>query len=50
MDKIVEPDQQTKSQDTRERLARECLKLDPLEEKALAEVDMASTFEIWPEY
>ncbi len=32
------------------RLARECAKLDPLEEQALAEEGMEYEGEIWPEY
>lgn len=32
------------------RLARECAKLDPGEEKALAEEGLASGAETWPEY
>ncbi len=34
----------------RTRLARECAKLDPDEEKALAEEGMAGSTETWPEY
>ncbi len=34
----------------RTRLARECAKLDPDEEKALAEEGMAGSAETWPEY
>jgi Arc/MetJ-type ribon-helix-helix transcriptional regulator len=34
----------------RTRLARECAKLDPKEEKALAEEGLAGGSEIWPEY
>ncbi len=34
----------------RTRLARECSKLDPAEEKALAEEDLAGALETWPEY
>lgn len=32
------------------RLARECAKLDPVEEQALAEEGMAEDFSTWPEY
>ena len=32
------------------RLARECAKLDPREEKALAEEGLAGSAETWPEY
>jgi metal-responsive CopG/Arc/MetJ family transcriptional regulator len=32
------------------RLARECAKLDPREEKALAEEGLAADWETWPEY
>lgn len=35
---------------TRTRLARECAKLDPHEEKALAEEGLAGILETWPEY
>lgn len=34
----------------RGRLARECAKLDPAVEKALAEEGMAADFKEWPEY
>ena len=34
----------------RTRLARECGKLDPREEKALAEEGLAGSLEMWPEY
>ena len=34
----------------RTRLARECGKLDPKEEKALAEESLAGVLEAWPEY
>ncbi|MBI3664685.1 MAG: ribbon-helix-helix protein, CopG family [Acidobacteria bacterium] len=34
----------------RTRLARECAKLDPKEEKALAEEGLAGSLETWPEY
>jgi metal-responsive CopG/Arc/MetJ family transcriptional regulator len=34
----------------RTRLARECAKLDPQEEKALAEEGLAGSTETWPEY
>ena len=34
----------------RARLARECAKLDPIEEKALAEEGMGSALAGWPEY
>ena len=34
----------------RTRLARECGKLDPKEEKALAEEGLAGSLETWPEY
>lgn len=34
----------------RTRLARECAKLNPKEEKALAEEDLAETLKTWPEY
>ncbi len=34
----------------RGRLARECAKLDPTFEKALAEEGMAADFSEWPEY
>ena len=34
----------------RTRLARECSKLDPKEEKALAEEGLAGSLETWPEY
>jgi metal-responsive CopG/Arc/MetJ family transcriptional regulator len=32
------------------RLARECAKLDPKEERALAEEGLAGTRDTWPEY
>ena len=32
------------------RLARECAKLDPKEERALAEEDLAGSRDTWPEY
>ena len=34
----------------RTRLARECAKLNPQEEKALAEEGLAGSAETWPEY
>lgn len=34
----------------RTRLARECAKLDPKEEKALADEGLAGELESWPEY
>ncbi|MBK5292978.1 MAG: ribbon-helix-helix protein, CopG family [Acidobacteriia bacterium] len=34
----------------RSRLARECAKLDPKEERALAEEGLAGSMETWPEY
>ena len=34
----------------RTRLARECAKLDPVEEKQLAEEGLAGDMETWPEY
>ncbi len=34
----------------RSRLARECAKLDPAEEKAMAEEGLAGELEAWPEY
>ncbi|HYM11452.1 MAG TPA: ribbon-helix-helix domain-containing protein [Bryobacterales bacterium] len=34
----------------RTRLARECAKLDPKQEKALAEEGLAGSLETWPEY
>ncbi len=34
----------------RTRLARECAKLDPKIEKALAEEGLAGSFDSWPEY
>lgn len=34
----------------RTRLARECAKLDPREEKALAEEGLTGSLETWPEY
>ncbi len=34
----------------RTRLARECARLDPREEKALAEEGVAGSLETWPEY
>jgi metal-responsive CopG/Arc/MetJ family transcriptional regulator len=34
----------------RSRLARECARLDPREEKALAEQGLAADFAAWPEY
>ena len=34
----------------RTRLARECAKLDPHEERALAEEGLAGSLETWPEY
>jgi len=34
----------------RTRLAAECAKLDPKEEKALAEEGLAGSLEMWPEY
>lgn len=35
---------------TRERLAEECAKLDPGEERALAEEGLCADTEAWPEY
>ena len=35
---------------SRDRLARECAKLDPVLEKALAEEGMTEELERWPEY
>jgi len=35
---------------SRTRLARECARLDPKEEKALAEEGLAGATETWPEY
>ena len=35
---------------SRDRLARECAKLDPVDESALAEEGMALETEQWPEY
>ncbi len=35
---------------TRTRLARECAKLDPHEEKALADEGLAGSLDTWPEY
>lgn len=35
---------------TRTRLARECAKLNPREEKVLAEEAFAGSLETWPEY
>jgi Arc/MetJ-type ribon-helix-helix transcriptional regulator len=35
---------------TRDRLARECAKLDPEYEAALAEEGLSSEVELWPEY
>ena len=35
---------------TRRRLARECAKLDPAEERCLAEEGLAGTQDSWPEY
>jgi hypothetical protein len=32
------------------RLARECAKLDPKEERALAEEGLAGSTDTWPEY
>lgn len=32
------------------RLARECAKLDPVEEKALADLGLAADMKEWPEY
>ena len=32
------------------RLARECAKLDPREEKTLAEEGLGADLEVWPEY
>jgi metal-responsive CopG/Arc/MetJ family transcriptional regulator len=34
----------------RTRLARECAKLDPKQEKMFAEEGLAATLETWPEY
>lgn len=34
----------------RTRLARECAKLDPQEEKALVQEGLAAVLETWPEY
>jgi metal-responsive CopG/Arc/MetJ family transcriptional regulator len=34
----------------RDRLARECAKLDPKEEKALAQEGLGAELESWPEY
>jgi hypothetical protein len=34
----------------RTRLARECARLDPREEKALADEGLAGSVETWPEY
>lgn len=34
----------------RTRLARECAKLDPREERALAEEGVAGSLDTWPEY
>ena len=34
----------------RTRLARECAKLDPTEERRLADEGLAATAETWPEY
>jgi metal-responsive CopG/Arc/MetJ family transcriptional regulator len=34
----------------RTRLAQECARLDPKEEKALAEEGLAGSLETWPEY
>jgi metal-responsive CopG/Arc/MetJ family transcriptional regulator len=34
----------------RTQLARECAKLDPQEEKALADEGLAGSLETWPEY
>ena len=34
----------------RTRLARECARLDPKEERALAEEGLAGSVETWPEY
>lgn len=36
--------------DVRGRLARECAKLDPAEERALADAGLAKDFSEWPEY
>jgi hypothetical protein len=38
------------AQGCRSRLARECAKLDPVEEKAVAEEGMAVELAQWPEY
>jgi hypothetical protein len=35
---------------SRSRLARECAKLDPSAEQALADEGLARDFEEWPEY
>ena len=35
---------------TRTRLAAECAKLDPKEEKALAEEGLAGSLDTWPDY
>jgi Arc/MetJ-type ribon-helix-helix transcriptional regulator len=35
---------------SRDRLSRECAKLDPADESALAEEGMVSEIEQWPEY
>jgi Arc/MetJ-type ribon-helix-helix transcriptional regulator len=37
-------------EDRESRLARECAKLDPREERAWAELGLAKDFESWPEY
>ena len=34
----------------RTRLARECAKLDPKDEKALAEIGLAGSLDTWPAY
>jgi Arc/MetJ-type ribon-helix-helix transcriptional regulator len=38
------------SRSRRTRLARECAKLDPREERALAEEGLAGSSDSWPEY
>jgi metal-responsive CopG/Arc/MetJ family transcriptional regulator len=38
------------AQENRSRLARECAKLDPREEQALADAGLAAEIDAWPEY
>ena len=38
------------AQENRSRLARECARLDPREEQALADAGLAAEIDAWPEY